>query len=612
MNDLDRLERRATRALAAYDLATAGQVLQTMWSQVPHRTSLRAAVILLGQAKVHAWSGESGLARAAFDEAFAILRARHSAPDLDELARALANRAQLEIQCGYHGRAEYTLLEAQRVGGHSQTERRIRLLLAKSGLSSPSRAPAARRALAQIFDELNEGDADDEGLAHALEVRGQVERIDGRFADARRTLEEASALYIRLEDELAAQENARMRAAVHLALGDFDTASRLLDAAIVFFDERGFVVLSSLARLDRAVVRLCRGDNVAARELYTSARDGLERLDEIDPRIIARTFDGMGTVARQNGRLVEAADWHRKALALLEYGEAREQADGHEFADWSLRERASTLANLAADHLAAGRLRYLRTAIEHFEAARAVLDNLPDDRLESARCSTNLGVARALIGDSEAARRNFDDAAQVYQAAGAWLELATVDHNSGCLLSSGARDADVVELRAAVALLTTAALARDAARFDFEHPLHRRRWWSEQAAASVAAAIDVAVRLEEHSLVAELIAAFRLSGLQSLDGLLVDRPSAAGGSETASDALPPSTFQTLPPPELRVTAVDAADFDGEALVAVAPGPRLRMAGGRIALEHYIDMAESRYGPQRGVRLDTVVDLIRQV
>ena len=402
-----------------------------------------------------------------------------------------------------------------------------------------------------------------------------------KFGDALEACKESLALLehpLTPADELQRADAESKTAAACLGLGQFARAEELLGIArrryAALFELGGGYPIPALAlRVDLAAVRLGRGDSAGALDSLKGAADQLENFEaSLD---LARCRDTEGSAAQSQGDLPTAAAHHQASLAIYA---------GLKFFSF---EAAITETNLAIDHLLTRKIRYVASAIELFKDARATLKASGRGASELARCELNLGVAYAYLGNARRAARQFRRAAKRYRRADLWLDLSTANHNLGVVLSDPLETASDRDRERALTLLVTAALVRDSARHEFPDSDHRRTWWAHQAATSLAAALRLAVALDDSRLAAELIAASRLSGT-----LGIDSPTSSERSVRGLDVI--------------VAPAGTGMATGLRLFV---GPRVGMPYGVVALERYLEAVPKLYGRSvDSLRTEEVVEL----
>lgn len=511
--------------------------------------------------------------------------------------------AGIRAEVGHHGVAEATVRAALALVPQDAVVR-ARLSIALAELVAPA-LRAGEDEAAWLLDEaarLRDG-AGNRAESHPqvgwrlLAARGRLAAVAGRYGDAdhlyRRAAEEQERATDRAADRAAVLDLQRRQAHVLLVREQHEEARDALRAGL---DRCGdeHQRLSALFQLDLAAVESTRGATRAASTALDLAEDLLAGLTGPVPyRDLARYHDARGTVARAGGDLTAAAAAHREALRLLDAADQADQAAAATSGlsapprPWSSTQRAGATVNLGIDHLLERRVRYVREGARLLDEARSLLRPLARPSPDLARCTANLGVAHAMLGDAVAAGACFRDARRHYLAEGRYLDVASMDHNLSCLVGADATDD---ELAAALRLVVPVALVRDAARFRVPDGDNRRQWWAAQARQSYTQALRLAARLRDDGqrtvALADLVWGFRTSGLV---GVTAGRPRTEG-PVTAVEVVrePPDT---------------SAPANG--LLAPRRGPTLIAPDGRTVLADHLVAADASFaaaGPARSDRI----------
>jgi tetratricopeptide (TPR) repeat protein len=531
---------------------------------------------------VAARSGDTRLALRKTREALKAIDGLDSPQAIAARVPAIFNMARLHAQAGHPSQAETELREALRLTADDGERWTISIALSELLASAADGGDEATALLDALDDE--GGTPSAAMLALLLDARAAISAPAGRFSEALDFSERAAAARANIDDPLAHATGERRRAHALLALERFIEADGLLRGAIV---RCGLDAprLRGLLHLDLAVLEIARGRHGAAEASLEIASQLLFEAGAAD-RDWARFSTASGTLHRVRGRRRDAAEEHSRALSLLDKAPPEDIR-------WLIADRANVLIDLGIDHLLERSIRYAREGARLLEDARALLEPLPGRDAEKARCAANLGVARALCGEREAAERALSEAEAHYRAAGRYLEQATVDHNRACLMATDA-EAGATELRRALDLIVPAALIRDAARFEVRDGDNRRGWWARQARISYAEALAIAARLDDEqeraTLVGDLIVAFRLSGLVSVDAP-IDVDARRLGDALQLDREP--SEDDSPSEVLRPTL----------------SPRVRMNGEREILRDHLATASSRYRSPGALRSDRVAILL---
>ena len=211
-------------------------------------------------------------------------------------------------------------------------------------------------ALTHLRSALALGHDDRAGLH---ELAGDVETLEGRYAEALRSYETAAA--ISDGDGLATLEH--KLGLLHIRRGDLLTADSHLLSALTELDDDG---IRSRILAARASAAERRGDLEAARALATEAVTAAECAEDVGAEASARGVAGV--IALRNGEVEASRQLMRDSLRLAEV------------------DRSSTAA--AAAHNGLGLAMVERgkpdAAIEHFRAAVTLLGRLGDRHRQSA------------------------------------------------------------------------------------------------------------------------------------------------------------------------------------------------------------------------------------
>jgi tetratricopeptide (TPR) repeat protein len=245
---------------------------------------------------------------------------------------------------------------------------------------------------------------------------------------------------------------------------------------------------------------------------------------------------------------------HHEALRRLQTARAHFHARGIEHAVASCNhEIAATLGNLYWYDAALARLRIARTEFEHAARPKAVQDasgrpriEAPDVAKELATCDHSVGILLSRLGrhgealvSLQRARTAFDSlqrpddvtdcdaylgvvlndlgrreealsrlrqARSSYEARGLSLQMAYCDHNCAAVLM------DMERIDEALTAAIRSVLAHDTARYKLRHSQHRRSWVVDHS-KSYALALQLAQKVADPSLVAELVESARVHGL---------------------------------------------------------------------------------------------------
>lgn len=202
-------------------------------------------------------------------------------------------------------------------------------------------------------------------------------------------------------------------------------------------------------------------------------------------------------------------------------------------------------------------------------------------------------------GDIDEMKRLAQSARDVYQERGVYERCAQVDLMLARTLEDNLNRTDHgvherTSLANALSLALPAALALEAARYDFV-TAHARSQWLQLADEAMRLVFRLALRSNDQGLIFELVE-HRCAGAS----LALNRTHPAAEAETA--VFPDTAMKTYAsdgevPLTLGGIAAEAAASVG---LRVAPPPRIVMsaeAGGRTALQEYVRAAEFRYHRQ---------------
>ncbi|MFF7192194.1 hypothetical protein ACFZAM_00540 [Streptomyces sp. NPDC008079] len=343
-------------------------------------------------------------------------------------------------------------------------------------------------------------------------------------------------------------------------------------------------VLETVPRLLTALGLICSstGRYDLAEDYFTRAEDGFRALGDVGEQrtlVVHRAYTAM-----HRGEPDLAERLFAEAAAVF--------AQQERFGDLAVCEQArGYLAGLRGDATRAADL--LESSLARFERLGAVI---------AAADTMLLGAQQAYDrGDITEMKRLAQQARDAYQAREVYERCAQVDlllaktleHNLN-VTDHGAREPESVGT--ALSLALPAALALEAARYDFA-TAHARSQWLQLADDAMALAFRLAVRRQDQGLLFELVE-HRCAGAS----LALDRTTA---SATRTGAAGPAVFpgaavKVYGPggrdgsaPTLGGVAADAAASAG---LRVAPPPKVRMSAesGRVALQEYVAAAEFRY------------------
>jgi predicted ATPase len=337
-------------------------------------------------------------------------RATGSLARFREIDREYQNvRAALDWQCGTPGNgALITATELSRYWeerGYSREgcqwiERALRVAsdvpatlraAALTGMAGLQRIQGkfdeARHSLDQAVSLCDE-QADPRGAANTLHVYGALEASLGRYDEARRHSERSLDLRRRAGDDLGAASTLSNLGAVCHFLGDYEQAECYYHEAMEVADATGNEVAGGTVRMNLAELAYDRGDYDRARRLGSESIDRAEQLGSLPKisftsRVLARlelTVDDPYAAYRyisrslridvETGRLAYAADDLRVLLDVLLALRRDEDAALALGAMNTLRDQLGTpLAAAARDEVDAVRVRLTETlGVDHLAA----------------------------------------------------------------------------------------------------------------------------------------------------------------------------------------------------------------------------------------------------
>lgn len=250
---------------------------------------------------------------------------------------------------------------------------------------------------------------------------------------------------------------------------DYDRAVQWCVRASEIAERWNYRFMFSFCKVHHASVLVWRGEWHAAEAELTAATDDLMATH---PAVAGEGMTRLAELRRRQGRLDEAADLLRRAethpmrmasgnYALL--GRASLELDrgnpetAADLAERFLRhiqnedrlERVAGLEVLIRAQAALGQHDHAR---ETLESLRSTSDNISTPPLRAA-LSHSEGVVCAAAGDLDAARRRFEDAADLFNSSGAPYETALAKLELAAVLASSGRE-DAATYNAAAALET--------------------------------------------------------------------------------------------------------------------------------------------------------------
>ena len=318
------------------------------------------------------------------------------------------------------------------------------------------------------------GSRDFELLGQAVEGVAQVSA--GQVVEGMRRLDGVSAAIIAGEmmDRVTIGLSGCYLIAACDRVRDYDRAAQWCTRIKAYCSRWNFRPLFAVCRTQYAAVCMWHGDwDEAERELEAAVQE----LSESRPAMTSEGAARLGELRRLQGRVDEAhalfdrAEGHplatvgRAALAL-DGGDALSAA---ELAERYLRgvhphnrtERVRALEILVRARLGAGRTKDAATAADELADIAAAAGTLPL-RAAAGLCQ---GLVAAASGDLESARRQHEDALDLFQRSGATLEAARARLELAAVLNrSGRVDAAAAEVQRAVTQLSKIAARLELAR----------------------------------------------------------------------------------------------------------------------------------------------------
>jgi ATP/maltotriose-dependent transcriptional regulator MalT len=320
------------------------------------------------------------------------------------------------------------------------------------------------------------GDSDLAVLGLALEGVALV--LEGQMADGMSRLDEATAATSAGE---VTGLDAIILAYCYLIFAchrvrDYERAAQWCETAKAMAERWAMRQCFSVCRSHYAGVLMWRGEWDEAESELTAA---LRYLGDARPPMAATTLLRLGQLRLLQGRPDEAADLFAQAeghpLALLGRGEIAYDADDPAAASalaerylrglpWNNRvDRVPGLELLVRARAAERNVDGARDALAEL---RQIADRIATSPLRASACESEAAIAGA-TGDHDLARRNLEDAVDLYEQSGSPFHAARARIALGReLLATGRRDAAVQEARAGRDALLAIGAVREAARAD--------------------------------------------------------------------------------------------------------------------------------------------------
>lgn len=432
-----------------------------------------SASALEGYASATRWLGEAAASLGARERAF---RSYRQAGDAAGAARSatwlaydhVAFRGDVAVARGWFARAR-RLLE-----GHEESEESGWLAFFEGEVALVADSDAIRAGeLAASATEIGRrrGVPDLEMLGRSLEGLAQV--AAGQVREGMALLDEASAAAV--SGEFAALQFAG-GACCHLIYAcervhDVDRAAQWCDTVRGFCEQRSIPQLFGFCRAHYAAVLTSRGDwDEAERELGGA----IDAYKQGAPALVFEALLRLAELRRRQGRwdeakgICEEVAWHPQAkLCLtelaLDRGDLRDAAD---LLDRYLRAVSPADRLARAPALALGvRIqvegREIEVATTYLDELAAIVDEADTDPLRGS-----LRFCRGLVAgaedDHERARKDFEDALDLWSRCGAPFEAARAQTRLGLTLSHLGRPREAArELRASVAAFADLGAERE-------------------------------------------------------------------------------------------------------------------------------------------------------
>ena len=460
-------------------------------------------------------------------------------------------------------------LSATDLVGAEDTNRRARELL--DGIASAPMGPRGR----QLWLEM---------LLRTLIAGADLLRRTGRLDEALACLDEAAVRLPEFDDPDGLRTSELGLNRVHLLMdrGEWGAAE---DQASALLSTTPATAVETVPRLLVALGLICSSTG-----RFDPAEDYFARAED--------HFRAIGDTGGQRTLLAHRAytAMHRGELDLAErlFAEASAFFERQRwFGDLAVCEQARAfLAGRRGDSLGAEEL--LAASLARFERLGASI---------AAADTMLLGAQHAYDqGDIDEMKRLAQTARDVYQERAVYERCAQVDLMLARALEDNLNrtdhgDHELASVDTALSLALPAALALEAARYDFA-TAHARSQWLHLADEAMQLVFRLAIRRQDQGLLFEL-AEHRCAGAS----LALDRtPPAGEQAEDPASVFPSAAMKSYPNHDhaegtmtLGGVAAGAAASVG---LRVAPPPKVRMSAqsgpGRVALQEYIAGAEFRY------------------
>ncbi|MFD5593571.1 hypothetical protein [Streptomyces griseorubiginosus] len=504
-----------------------------------------------------------------FDSGFALAERHQLAPDLPAalavygellaVAESLEDSPDVRLLRGHllSDIGTVQLAATDLPGAALSVERSLELV---RGIASAPMGPNGRRLWLEI-------------LLKTLMARAELLRRTGQFDEAQRAVDEAAALLAEFDDVegLRTAEIGLTRVRLLMDRSAWGAAEEL--ASTLLAD----------APLAEPYLLDCLGVVCASTVRFEQAEDFFARADEVHLRLghhaeRHQVLAHRAYAALRAGDLDRAQELYATAAEIFERQGRAEDLAVCEQARAAIAAHRGDTADAAA--LTASSL----ARFQQVGAAVAAADTM----LMSARHAYERG-------DVDEMKRLAQGARDVYQEREVYERCAQVDLMLARTLEDNLNRTDHgvherTSIANALSLALPAALALEAARYDFA-TAHARSQWLQLADEAMQLAFRLALRSNDQGLIFELVE-HRCAGAS----LALSRTSTA---DRAAVAFPDAAMKTYAPDDgapltLGGVAAEAAASVG---LRVAPPPKIVMsaeAGGRTALQEYVQAAEFRY------------------
>ncbi|GCB51753.1 hypothetical protein [Streptomyces sp. NL15-2K] len=411
-----------------------------------------------------------------------------------------------------------------------------------------------------------------EVLLKTLLATVELLRRTGRFDEAQEAMDEATALLSEFDDLEGLRTAEIGLSRVHL----------LMDRSAWGAAEELASALLADAPLTEPYLLDCLGVVCASTVRFEQAEDYFARAEEAC-LTLGHHAGRQQVLSHRAYAALRAGDLDRAEELYAEVAEIFERQGQAE--DLAVCEQArAAIAAHRGD--AAGAAALTASSLARFQQVGAAI----------AAADTMLMGARHAYerGDIDEMKRLAQGARDVYQERGVYERCAQVDLMLARTLEDNLNrtdhgDHERTSLAGALSLALPAALTLEAARYDFA-TAHARSQWLQLADEAMQLVFRLALRSNDQGLIFELVE-HRCAGAS----LALSRTSTADKAAVFPDAaMKTYAPDDDAPPTLGGIAAEAAASVG---LRVAPPPKIVMsaeAGGRTALQEYVQAAEFRY------------------